>query len=122
MEYSTLLISIDNNIALITINRPDKLNALNTITIKELSAALQLLEKDKKIRAILITGTGRKGIVAGADISEFADYTVIEGTKLAGKGQKSLFDLLANLSTPVIALVNGFALGGGLELANGLSF
>jgi enoyl-CoA hydratase len=122
MEYSTLLISIENNIALITINRPDKLNALNKITIKELSAALQLLEKDKKIRAILITGQGEKAFVAGADISEFADYTVKEGTKLAGKGQKSLFDLLANLSTPVIALVNGFALGGGLELAMACHF
>ena len=75
------------------------------------------MNKDKTIKAIILTGSGEKAFVAGADISEFANFSVKEGGKLAAKGQKLLFDFVEGLTTPVIAAVNGFALGGGLELA-----
>jgi enoyl-CoA hydratase len=80
------------------------------------------LDRDKGIKAIILTGSGEKAFVAGADISEFADFSVKEGGKLSAKGQKLLFDFVENLSTPVIAAVNGFALGGGLELAMACHF
>ncbi len=107
---------------LITINRPSKLNALNRATIKELHDAFDKAEDDEDIRVIILTGSGEKAFVAGADISEFADFNVKEGSKLAKKGQEILFDFIENLSTPVIAAVNGFALGGGLELAMACHF
>ncbi|MCL4148683.1 UNVERIFIED_CONTAM: hypothetical protein GTU68_026279 [Idotea baltica] len=108
--------------AIVTINRPNKLNALNKETIKELHNAFSDLEKDDNIKTIILTGSGEKAFVAGADISEFADFSVKEGKKLAAKGQKLLFDFIENLSKPVIAAVNGFALGGGLELAMACHF
>ena len=101
----------------ITINRPKKLNALNKATIDELHDAFEQLDQDKEVRVILVTGSGEKSFVAGADISEFADFGVKLGTELAKNGQSILFDFVANLSTPCIAAINGFALGGGLELA-----
>lgn len=122
MEFENILITLEENMAIITINRPRKLNALNRDTIRELHEALKKLDKDRQIKAIIITGSGEKAFVAGADISEFAHFTVKEGGKLASKGQTLLFDYVENLSTPVIAAVNGFALGGGLELAMACHF
>lgn len=122
MAYRNIIVEEENAIATITINRPKKLNALNRDTIQELHDAFEDLDTDKKIKAIIITGSGEKAFVAGADISEFSDFSVKEGGKLAAKGQELLFDYLENLSTPVIAAVNGFALGGGLELAMACHF
>ncbi|MCB0442542.1 MAG: enoyl-CoA hydratase/isomerase family protein [Flavobacterium sp.] len=110
------------NIAIVTINRPTKLNALNKATIQELHEGFKELNEDASVKAIIITGSGEKAFVAGADISEFAHFSVEEGGKLAAQGQKLLFDFVENLSTPVIAAVNGFALGGGLELAMSAHF
>ncbi len=117
MNFENILVSTSDGITTITINRPTKLNALNSATIKELNKALVNSELDKSTKVIILTGSGEKAFVAGADISEFASFSVKEGKKLASQGQQFLFDLLANLSTPVIAAINGFALGGGLELA-----
>ncbi|WP_291115142.1 enoyl-CoA hydratase/isomerase family protein [Flavobacterium sp. UBA6135] len=122
MNYENILIEKDNGISIITINRPTKLNALNKATIEELHHAFDAEDKDKSTRVIIITGSGEKAFVAGADISEFAHFSVEEGGKLAAQGQKLLFDFVENLSTPVIAAVNGFALGGGLELAMSAHF
>jgi enoyl-CoA hydratase len=122
MKYDNISVKKDENISLITINRPSKLNALNRATIKELHEAFDKAEDDEDIRVIILTGSGEKAFVAGADISEFADFNVKEGSKLAKKGQEILFDFIENLSTPVIAAVNGFALGGGLELAMACHF
>jgi enoyl-CoA hydratase len=117
MDYDNLLISLENNIATVVINRPAKLNALNIATINDLHKAIKILGKNKEIKVIILTGAGEKAFVAGADISEFAHFTVEEGTKLAFEGQELLFNLIECLKTPVIVAVNGFALGGGLELA-----
>ena len=117
MDYDNILTSSENGIALITINRPAKLNALNKATIQELHNALELFDSTPEIRAIIIIGSGDKAFVAGADISEFANFSISEGTALAAQGQELLFDFIENLRTPVIAAMNGFALGGGLELA-----
>ncbi len=122
MKYKNILVDQKDRWAIITINRPNKLNALNRETIQELHDAFKALDNNNKIRAIIITGSGEKAFVAGADIAEFADFSVKEGGKLAKKGQKLLFDFVENLSTPVIAAVNGFALGGGLELAMACHF
>ena len=117
MSYQNIVAEHEDHLGFITIDRPKKLNALNKATIKELHDAFVTLDEDKDIRVIIITGSGEKAFVAGADISEFADFDAKQGKSLAAKGQKKLFDLVAELSTPVIAAVNGFALGGGLELA-----
>ena len=122
MKYNNIISKTNLNITTITINRPNKLNALNIETIEELHKAFKAAENDKKTKVIIVTGSGEKAFVAGADISEFADFSVKEGTKLAAKGQKLLFDFIENLSKPVIAAVNGFALGGGLELAMACHF
>ena len=122
MTFENLLVSTENGFATITINRPKKLNALNKNTIEELHNAFKNLETDASVKAIIITGSGEKAFVAGADISEFAHFSVEEGGRLAAKGQEMLFDFVENLSTPVIAAVNGFALGGGLELAMSCHF
>lgn len=122
MNYENILVAITAPIATITIDRPKKLNALNRATIEELHQAFEALDTDKQVKAIIITGSGEKAFVAGADISEFADFSVEEGAQLAANGQKTLFDFIENLSTPVIAAVNGFALGGGLELAMSCHF
>ena len=122
MKFNNILVDVQDSLALITINRPKKLNALNKETITELSEAFSTLEQDRTVKVIVLTGSGDKAFVAGADISEFAHFSVKEGGKLAQKGQEILFDLVENLSTPVIAAVNGFALGGGLELAMSCHF
>ena len=117
-----ILIEKQDNIAVVTINRPTKLNALNKATIQELHDGFNALNEDKSVKAIIITGSGEKAFVAGADISEFANFSIAEGQQLAAEGQALLFDFVQNLSTPVIAAVNGFALGGGLELAMSCHF
>ncbi|HLW32576.1 MAG TPA: enoyl-CoA hydratase-related protein [Aequorivita sp.] len=122
MSYQNIISKTQNSITTITINRPSKLNALNRETIKELRDAFEEADDSSKTKVIIITGSGEKAFVAGADISEFADFSVEDGGKLAAKGQELLFDFVANLSTPVIAAINGFALGGGLELAMAAHF
>ncbi|MBT8325196.1 MAG: enoyl-CoA hydratase [Winogradskyella sp.] len=121
MGYQNIIVDKDT-ITTITINRPSKLNALNKQTIEELHKALKKAEKNDTVKVIIITGSGEKAFVAGADISEFANFSVKEGGKLAAKGQELLFDFIEHLSKPVIAAVNGFALGGGLELAMACHF
>ncbi|WP_422106758.1 enoyl-CoA hydratase/isomerase family protein [Winogradskyella sp.] len=122
MAYENILSDYQNGITTITINRPKKLNALNKATIQELHDAFDAANKDVDTKVIIITGSGEKAFVAGADISEFADFSVEEGGQLAVQGQALLFDFVENLDTPVIAAVNGFALGGGLELAMSCHF
>lgn len=122
MNYENILATVESGIAIVTINRPTKLNALNKATIEELHGAFDTLEKDESVRVIILTGSGDKAFVAGADISEFSNFSISEGGELAAKGQSILFDFIENLKTPVIAAVNGFALGGGLELAMACHF
>ncbi|MFZ4784262.1 MAG: enoyl-CoA hydratase/isomerase family protein [Flavobacteriales bacterium] len=117
MAYSNILLDTKEQVMTITINRPDQLNALNKQTIEELNKALALAEVNPDVRVIIITGSGEKAFVAGADIKEFAAFSVDEGRMLSRSGHKLLFDFVENMSKPVIAAVNGFALGGGLELA-----
>ena len=122
MKFNNILVEEANETAIVTINRPKKLNALNKETILELSNAFKALEENSIVKVIILTGSGDKSFVAGADISEFAHFSVENGGKLARKGQEMLFDLIENLSKPVIAAINGFALGGGLELAMSCHF
>ncbi len=117
MTYENILNETYNKVALITINRPKSLNALNASVITELSNAVKHFAQDKDVRAIIITGSGEKSFVAGADIKEFSDFGKEQAEALAKNGQEILFDTIENLSKPVIAAINGFALGGGLELA-----
>ena len=122
MNFENVLVAIENGIGQITINRPSKLNALNVATIQELHNAFESLENNDDVKVIILTGEGEKAFVAGADISEFASFTVQEGAQLAAQGQELLFDFVENLKKPVIGAVNGFALGGGLELAMSCHF
>ena len=122
MNYENILIETQNNVATVTVNRPTKLNALNVTTINELHEAFKTLDKNHNIQVIILIGSGEKAFVAGADIAEFAHFSVKEGMQLSTDGQENLFDFIENLKTPVIAAVNGFALGGGLELAMACHF
>ena len=122
MSYHNIVIENADNIAVLTINRPNQLNALNAATIAELGKAFKMLEADETIKVIILIGAGEKAFVAGADIKEFCSFSVEEGKNLADNGHKTLFDVVQNLTTPVIAAVNGFALGGGLELAMSCHF
>jgi len=117
MQLNNLIINHDNGIGYITINRPDKLNALNKATILQLHEAFKYYDENELIRVIILTGKGDKAFAAGADIREFSDYNSAQAAKLSKDGQNLLFNYIENLSTPVIAAINGFALGGGLELA-----
>ena len=108
---------IKNGVLVITINRPDKLNALNKQTIEELHETLLEAESHSDIRAVILTGSGQKAFVAGADIAEFANFSVEQGKQLSSIGHFKIFNFIENYSKPIIAAVNGFALGGGLELA-----
>ncbi len=117
MDYNNILFELKENIAYVTINRPKQLNALNKATIEELNHALTVVEDDPNAKVVILTGSGEKAFVAGADIKEFAEFSVEEGKLLSAEGHQKLFNLVENLSKPVIAAVNGFALGGGLELA-----
>ncbi len=122
MNFENILVENNEGILQITIDRPTKLNALNKATIEELHLAFKDANEDEDVKVIILTGSGEKAFVAGADISEFSDFSSQEGKELAAKGQAKLFDFVANLSKPVIAAVNGFALGGGLELAMSAHF
>ncbi len=117
MSYQTILVEVADAIMRITINRPKQLNALNGETIAELSTAFKEGESNTEVRTIIVTGTGDKAFVAGADIKEFADFSVAQGRELSKSGHRNLFDLVESLKTPVIAAINGYCLGGGLELA-----
>lgn len=119
--YTTIQTSIENNILTITINRPDKLNAINKTVMEELSVIVEKVYKDKEIRSVIITGSGTKAFVAGADISEFNGLTVAEGMDVARLGQ-DIFARIEHAAKPFIAAVNGFALGGGCELAMACHF
>lgn len=116
MAYENLLTSSENGIYTITINRPDKLNALNKKTVEEIGLAIKTAEADTDIKAVIITGSGPKSFVAGADIAEFVGISVEQGKALAKSGQ-DVFRQIETCSKPVIAAVNGFALGGGCELS-----
>ncbi len=116
MEFQNLLYKVSDNIATITINRPDKLNALNHDTLSELNLLIEKIEIDKSVDAVIITGAGEKAFVAGADIKELSELNSESGTEFSEFGQ-SIFNKIENLDKPVIAAVNGFALGGGCELA-----
>ena len=119
--YSTLITNLENKIFTITVNRPDKLNALNQTVLNELSSAVDKAYSDTEIKAVIITGAGEKAFVAGADIAEFVGVQDDEGASLAKKGQEIFFKI-ENCPKPVIAAVNGFALGGGCELAMACHF
>lgn len=119
--YQTLLVTIENGICTITINRPDKLNALNKDVFTDLNKVLDEIEKTAGIRSVIITGAGPKAFVAGADISEFGGLNKAEAMALAKRGQDT-FARIENSSKPVVAAVNGFALGGGCELAMSCHF
>ena len=119
--YQTLLTQLENGIFTITINRPDKLNALNKTVLDELERVIQIVYDDINIKAVIITGQGSKAFVAGADIAEFMEVRDEQGIELATRGQQIFFKI-ENCPKPVVAAVNGFALGGGCELAMACHF
>jgi enoyl-CoA hydratase len=121
MSYQTLLTSLENGIFTVTINRPEKLNALNKDVFKDLEKVLQEITQNNEIKSVIIAGSGNKAFVAGADITEFGGLTVEEGKALARTGQ-DIFFKIENCSKPIVACVNGFALGGGCELAMACHF
>ncbi|KAF0221804.1 MAG: 3-hydroxybutyryl-CoA [Geobacteraceae bacterium] len=121
MEFKNLLIEMSDGVATLTVNRPQALNALNSEVLTELECALYGLEQDAGAKTVVITGAGEKAFVAGADIKEMAAMTSYEGHQFALKGQRVML-FMEKMHTPVIAAVNGFALGGGLELALGCDF
>jgi enoyl-CoA hydratase len=116
MSFENLLLNIQNSIAVVTINRPDKLNALNKKTLSELETVFQKLKDDDSVKVVIITGGGEKAFVAGADITELNKLDMIGAKEFAENGQR-VFNIIQNFDKPVIAAVNGFALGGGSELA-----
>ncbi len=117
MKHNNIISKTAEGINIITINRPRQLNALNKETIIELNKQITHSNNNPSIRCIILTGSEEKAFVAGADIKEFLEFNKNQGERLAQEGQELLFDLLDNLETPTIAAINGFALGGGLELA-----
>src|ERR1700743_939735 len=121
MNYENILVEIRESVAVLTLNRPKVLNALNAATFRELNTALGELIANPAVRAILLTGSGEKAFAAGADIQELAPVSAIDGQALALSGQR-LFDRIESCGKPVIACVNGFALGGGCELALACTF
>ncbi len=116
MSYQTLLLDVKDNIAVVTLNRPDKLNALNAQTINDLDSVFDDLKENEGVYAIVLTGSGEKAFVAGADIKELNKLDMISAKEFAEKGQ-AVFNKIEKFDKPVIAVVNGFALGGGCELA-----
>jgi enoyl-CoA hydratase len=116
MSYETLLCDVRERVAFVTINRPDKLNALNDHVMAELDRCFAALGADPEVRAVVLTGSGEKAFVAGADIAELAQQSPVAGREKGQRGQ-AVLDRIAALGKPVIAAVNGFALGGGCELA-----
>jgi len=114
---SYLITEIQDRVAVVTINRPAQLNALNAAVLQELHEEVVRLDAHSGVRAVVLTGSGEKAFVAGADIAEFASFSPEEGEALATRGQALVFDRIEQSSKPFIAAINGFALGGGLELA-----
>lgn len=121
MSYSTLLVQMENGICTITINRPDKLNALNKEVFNDLDKAIDEVNNNPAIKTAIITGAGPKAFVAGADISEFGGLSREQAMALAKRGQDVFFKI-ENSRKPIVAAVNGFALGGGCELAMACHF
>lgn len=119
--YQNVLLEKENNIAVLSINRPKALNALNKETLLEIQNAVDTITNDNSINVLIITGTGDKAFVAGADISYMRDLTAVEGREFGLLGNK-IFTMIENLEIPVIAAVNGFALGGGCELSMACDF
>jgi len=117
MSFSQLTIHDEGMIRFVTINRKEKLNALNTKVLAELHIAIQDALTDKTVRGVVLTGAGEKAFVAGADIREFASFTPEQGRRMAEDGHRKVFDLLHDADKPFLAAINGYALGGGLELA-----
>lgn len=115
--WKNIRFHLDEHIGTLTLNRPQKMNALNGETLHEISLLLDEIEKDESCWALLITGSGEKAFVAGADISEFVGKSQKEGEEMAFLGQKTVFDKIENFPKPILAAINGYALGGGLELA-----
>jgi enoyl-CoA hydratase len=116
-NYENLLLEQQGKTAIITINREEKLNALNAKTLAELSAVLDEISEDSSIRGVIITGKGEKAFVAGADIKEFVSLDSSQASELSRSGHEKVMDKIQSFSKPVIAAINGFALGGGLEVA-----
>lgn len=114
--YSTIVVEIKTRIAYVTINRPDKLNALNAQAKAELKQAFESIKSDSNVDVVVLTGAGEKAFVAGTDIKELTELSTESG-KVFSEGGQSVFNLIENLGKPVIAAVNGYALGGGMELA-----
>uniref|UniRef100_A0A7V4XTD5 Enoyl-CoA hydratase n=1 Tax=Acidobacterium capsulatum TaxID=33075 RepID=A0A7V4XTD5_9BACT len=121
MSYETLLLEVQDSIAILTLHRPKVLNALNDLLFRELDAALDALAADDAVRVVVLTGSGEKAFAAGADIQELARVSAEEGRQLAARGQR-VMGKLERLGKPVIACINGFALGGGCELAMACTF
>jgi enoyl-CoA hydratase len=121
MAYDNIIFNVEDGIALITFNRPKALNALSADLLQELSDALDEIAKNEDIRILILTGAGEKSFVAGADITELAKFNALQGKNFAEKGQ-SIINKLQELPIPVIAAVNGFALGGGTEIALACDF
>jgi len=121
VRYSNIQLEITNGIATVTVYRPKALNALNSDTLEELSNVFDLISQDEDIRVLILTGSGDKAFVAGADISELSTFTPLQGRAFSQKGQM-VISKLQNLAVPVIAAVNGYALGGGCELALACDF
>jgi enoyl-CoA hydratase len=119
--YNTLLTSLENGIFIVTVNRPDKMNALNQNVMSDLNAAINEIQTNENIKAVIITGAGEKAFIAGADIKEFVGLSIEEGNALAKTGQ-NIFSRIENCTKPIVAAVNGFALGGGCELAMACHF
>src|ERR1700721_2965150 len=116
MNFENILLEKKNSIAYVTVNRPKVLNALNMATMEELRAAFTAIKDDRELRVAIVTGSGEKAFIAGADISELAKHDAVSGKEYTHRGQ-SVLDLIENLGKPVIACINGFALGGGCEIA-----
>ena len=121
MRYETILYEKEDNIAIIRFNRPKVLNAINPVVLREMKSAIEEIESDTSIRALILTGEGEKAFVAGADINIMKDYTPLQGKVFSRQGQELFFQLEA-LPIPVIACVNGFALGGGMEVEMSCDF
>lgn len=117
MQYDNLIYEIENRINIISINRPENLNALNIQTFTEIDHAIKSSVANSEVRLIILTGIGDKAFIAGADIKEFVNFSVEEANRLSESGHKILFETIEKCPKPIIAAINGYALGGGLEVA-----